>query len=127
MLNTLRTAAAILKAPYGDVAQLAERYLCKVDVRGSIPLVSTLERPGQSAATDRAAIRSGLQVHTRCTEHGDVLQHGADVDERAGLVSWVGQQAWSSWPVASWAGGNRVVVDPDFSPNLVANWGRVVS
>ena len=25
----------------GDVAQLAERYLCKVDVRGSIPLVST--------------------------------------------------------------------------------------
>ena len=27
--------------PFGDVAQLAERYLCKVDVRGSIPLVST--------------------------------------------------------------------------------------
>ena len=33
--------AAILMAPFGDVAQLAERYLCKVDVRGSIPLVST--------------------------------------------------------------------------------------
>ncbi len=29
---------------HGDVAQLAERYLCKVDVRGSIPLVSTEER-----------------------------------------------------------------------------------
>ena len=29
------------KPQCGDVAQLAERYLCKVDVRGSIPLVST--------------------------------------------------------------------------------------
>ena len=37
---------AILRAPFGDVAQLAERYLCKVDVRGSIPLVSTRESAG---------------------------------------------------------------------------------
>jgi hypothetical protein len=28
-------------APFGDVAQLAERYLCKVEVEGSIPFVST--------------------------------------------------------------------------------------
>ena len=33
---------ASLRIPYnGDVAQLAERYLCKVDVVGSIPIVST--------------------------------------------------------------------------------------
>ncbi len=33
---------ASLRTPYnGDVAQLAERYLCKVDVVGSIPIVST--------------------------------------------------------------------------------------
>ena len=45
---------AILRAPFGDVAQLAERYLCKVDVRGSIPLVSTLR-----AASPADVVRVG--------------------------------------------------------------------
>lgn len=36
-----RLGGAILRLPSGDVAQLAERYLCKVDVEGSIPFVST--------------------------------------------------------------------------------------
>jgi hypothetical protein len=49
--------AANLSAAFGDVAQLAERYLCKVDVRGSIPLVSTEERPVQRLFLESRSVR----------------------------------------------------------------------
>ena len=52
------------KPQCGDVAQLAERYLCKVDVRGSIPLVST--RHNTSSDHMKAPL-SGAFVVRRCT------------------------------------------------------------
>jgi hypothetical protein len=37
-----------LDSPCGDVAQLVERLLCKQEVVGSIPIVSTTNRPAAS-------------------------------------------------------------------------------
>ena len=57
----------------GDVAQLAERYLCKVDVRGSIPLVST--RQNTSSDHTKAPLGGAFFV-PRCTpgaQHETVL------------------------------------------------------
>ena len=39
-----------MATPRGDVAQLAERRLCKAEVVGSIPIVSTREAAGQRPA-----------------------------------------------------------------------------
>ena len=67
----------------------------------------------------------GLQVHTGAQNTAIfcsmVWTWKNQLDSPAGWSAGAVQ-----WPVASWAGVNRVVVDPDFSPNLVANWGRGV-
>ena len=49
---------------HGDVAQLAERHLCKVDVRGSIPLVSTRHI---TRSDHMKAPLSGVFIVFRCT------------------------------------------------------------
>jgi hypothetical protein len=52
-------------APHGDIAQLGERVLCKHEVVGSIPSVSTiLLGPGAAvAATSRTGCRDGYLEH----------------------------------------------------------------
>jgi hypothetical protein len=48
----------------GDVAQLAEHLLCKQDVVGSIPIVSTIKAPGSKAARGFLVLRAARPCGT---------------------------------------------------------------